>query len=154
MCLRQKIISLGNEEGCPYDENLVQKRFLHTIETGLRNNNIRSELRDNSLKRKSLDDGQLLKAVSEAVANETERSGKLYTKKRDTVVNSLNSSEIEKNDDLKKPRKENNLHLRLEELKLNQEKEIAAMRSDLLEIKSVLKSGTFSGDNFGNEKVR
>ena len=60
MCLRQKIISLGNEEGCPYDENLVQKRFLHTIETGLRNNNIRSDLRDSTLKKKFPDDGEFV----------------------------------------------------------------------------------------------
>ena len=46
MCLRQKIFVLGVEEGCPYEETLIQKRFLHTIETGLRNNNIRAELRD------------------------------------------------------------------------------------------------------------
>ena len=152
MCLRQKIFVLGVEEGCPYEETLIQKRFLHTIETGLRNNNIRAELRDFTLKRKDCSDEALLKAVTEAVANETERYGKLFIKKRESVVNSV---EVDKTGETQKIKKDNQLQIQIKELKLNQEKELAAMRTDLLEIKSVLNSGKIMGDNcgvFGNEK--
>ena len=79
MCLREKVISLSVEEGCAYDSHLENQRFSHTILTGLRNNNIRNELRI-FLKNKHFADEELLKVVTEAVANETEHSEK--TEKR------------------------------------------------------------------------
>ena len=78
MCLREKVI-LFVEKGCAYDSHLVNQRFSHTILTGLRNNNIRNELRI-FLKNKHFADEELLKVVTEAVANETEHSEK--TEKR------------------------------------------------------------------------
>ena len=46
MNLRQKVVDMSREEeDCPYDQNLVQGRFLHSLATGLRNNSVRSELR-------------------------------------------------------------------------------------------------------------
>ena len=61
MCLREKVVSLSAEEGCPCDRKLVCQRFSHTVLTWLRNNNIQNKLR--SL---SFSDEPLLKAVTEA----------------------------------------------------------------------------------------
>ena len=157
MCLRQKVITLGTEEGVEYEETLVQKRFLHTVETGLRNNNIRAEVRettgfykaqqklDKSVK---ITDEELLKVVTEAVSNENERSGKFSGLKRDTVTN-VNKIDSEKGNSVvgsDKVKKENGLQIQIQELKQNQEKELALLRSDLSEIKSALSSGSFSGN--------
>ena len=41
----EKVLILAKEGDCPYDEKLVRSRFLHAISTGIRNNNIRNNLR-------------------------------------------------------------------------------------------------------------
>ena len=132
MCLRQKVMDLGDEEGCPYDKKLVQTRFLHTLEVGIRNNNIRSELRE-SLCKVSISDEDLLKSVTEAVANETERTGKLARKPRDILINAVETDKV-----VEKKKKENTLQIQIQELKANQETELASLRNDLREIKSFL----------------
>ena len=142
MCLRQKVLDLGEEEGCPFDKKLVQTRFLHTLGVGIRNNNIRGELREILNNIKTLDE-DLLKSVTEAVANETERSGKLNIKKRDPVVNVVEADKT-----VEKKKRENHLQIQIQELKANQEKELAALRNDLQEIKSTL-ADNFSKQNSG-----
>ena len=70
---------------------MVNQRFPHTILTGLRNNNIRNELRI-FLKNKHFADEELLKVVTEAVANETEHSE--ITEKRNIVkINTVEYTE-------------------------------------------------------------
>ena len=124
MCLRQKILTLGVEEGSPYDENIIQRRFLHTIETGLRNTNIRYELREllTFSAVKPLTDEKLLRAVSEAIANDNKRSGKLSGRKRDfpPAIKAVQFSEKDpdmNSSELKKKR-ENQLQIQLQELKI------------------------------------
>ena len=65
---REKVLILAKEEDCPYDETLVQPRFLHAISTGIRNNNIRNDLH-HVLQNINISDEQLLQYVSEAVVN-------------------------------------------------------------------------------------
>ena len=81
MCMRQNVLTLPNEEGCPYDKKLLNKRFFHTMFTGLRNVNIRAESRENCKDNFSLSDEKLLKFASEVVSNESERNDKLNSKK-------------------------------------------------------------------------
>ena len=81
MSLRQKVLSLASEEACPYDHDFIQIRFLRAVSTGLRNNNIRSELRA-VLKEIKISDEDLFKTITEAVGNETERNDKFVIKKR------------------------------------------------------------------------
>ena len=45
MSLPQKILYISKEDNCGYSEALVQHRFLYAILVGLRNDNIRNELR-------------------------------------------------------------------------------------------------------------
>ena len=77
MCLRQKVLDLSKVEGCPYDENLLQKRFFHAMFTGLRNANIRVDLRERCQNNFSICDEDLLKLVSDVVSNETDRNEKI-----------------------------------------------------------------------------
>ena len=79
LVLRQKVLDLGEREGCPYDEKLVQTRFLRTLEVGIRNDNIRGELRS-IFSNVKISDGVLMKSVTDAVDHETERSTKLSLK--------------------------------------------------------------------------
>ena len=80
MALRQKVLSLVNEEACLNDPDFIQARFLCAISTELRNNNIRGELRA-VLKEIKISGEHLLKTVTEVVANENERNEKLVIKR-------------------------------------------------------------------------
>ena len=46
LCLRENVLSLLIEEKCPYDSERLNKTFFHTMFTGMRNLNIRDDLRD------------------------------------------------------------------------------------------------------------
>ena len=67
------MLILAKEEDCPYDEKLVQRRFLHAISTGIRNNNIRNDLR-HVLQNVNISNEHLLQLVSEAVVYNSERN--------------------------------------------------------------------------------
>ena len=131
LCLRQKVLTLAHEEGAPYEVAMVQKRLLHTIETGLKNNNIRSELLELSVldKYKKLSDEQLLKAVSEAMANENERIGKL-AKNREQNSAVLNVEDKSIHVEAKR-KKDCSFQIQIQELRTKQEKESAALRSNI-----------------------
>ena len=140
MCLREKVVSLSEEEGCPYDRKLVGQRFSHTVLTGLRNNNIRNELRS-FLKRKSFSDEALLKVVSEAVTNETEHFEK--TEKKNAKVNIIDAIADQGNDKFTKRGKDkdttqNPLPQQIKDMKLLHEQEMGAVKIELQEIKTLL----------------
>ena len=78
---REKVLVLAKEEDCPYDEKLVQFRFLHAILNGTQYNNIRDDLR-HVLLNVNISDEQLLKLISEAVVNNRERNENLHNVKR------------------------------------------------------------------------
>ena len=138
MCLREKVISLSEEEGCPYGRVPVSQRFSHTILTGLRSNNIRNELRS-FLKQKVFSDEELLKVVTEAVANETEYFSK--TEKKSAKIQSVVVEKplVEKT----KKEKDTPLPQQIQKIKLLQEREMSSVRTELQEIKSLL-HGTVS----------
>ena len=98
--MRQNVLTLSNEEGCPYDKKLLNKRFFHTMFTGFRNVNIRAELRGKCKDNFSLSDEKLLKFASEVVANESERNEKLNSKKG--IVNSVETEKKESGFEKKK----------------------------------------------------
>ena len=100
MCTRQKVLTLSNEEGCPYDKKLLNKRFFHTMFTGPRNVNIRAELREKCKDNFSSRDEKLLKFASEVVSNESERNDKLNTKKG--IVNLVETEKKESGFERKK----------------------------------------------------
>ena len=132
MCLREKVIILSAEEGCPYDVRLVSQKFAHTVLTGLRNNNIRSELR--SFLKTSFSDDELFKAVTEAVTNEHEFAQKTDKKTVRVITQTL---DVEK---LGKKVKKNNVSLpqQIEAMQLLHEQEMSVVKSELHEIKVLL----------------
>ena len=87
MCLRQKVFDLAREEGCPYEQNLLNKRMFHVMFTGLSNTNIRIDLRERCKNNINISDTKLLKLVSKVVANETERNEKFNKNK--PIVNAV-----------------------------------------------------------------
>ena len=134
MSLRQKVVMLASEEGCPYDSQLIQKRFFHAIFTGLKHNNIRHELQ-HVLKEGKISDEDLLREISLTVANELEHSMKTKVKSPNTgFVNNIDSNLPEKTVVKKKENplltEINKLSTQVNELS-NMKKEIADLRHEI-----------------------
>ena len=79
MALRDRVQALSEEEGNPWQPNVLTNRLYHTIFTGLKQNGIRMELHLD-IKAANLTDVEFLEKVSIAEANETERLEKVKTK--------------------------------------------------------------------------
>ena len=141
LCLKQKVITLSKEENCPYNEKALSQRFYKSMFTGLRNPNIRNELRElcNIQPGAPLPDDEVLMGyVAEVSANETEREEKLMSAKKvsldvNPVSMSTKSGKAEKS-------KENPFDL-INELRTNQEKtsaELKSLRSEYGDLKSIM----------------
>ena len=76
VALKKKVKNMCASEEIPFDLASVDSTFFRTIYTGLRQTNVRNELRQTLLDAAIADDDLLLE-VSEAQANETERLRKL-----------------------------------------------------------------------------
>ena len=126
MSLRQKVVLVSTEEQCPYDEHLVQTRFLHAVMTGLRNENVRHELKP-CLKTPNISDEEILSKLTEAVAEENEHQGKVATGKRTANVCSVI-------DDSSKKEECSKLRAEVTELKVKLERLSCAQR-DLEKLK-------------------
>ncbi|KAL6454997.1 hypothetical protein MHYP_G00365650 [Metynnis hypsauchen] len=92
--LRQKILfaSQESESGLKYDPGLVQNLFLHTVLTGLQNDNIKRDLQP-YLEQSDITDELLLERLNIACAYETERNNKrkMITPQRPVPVHSVHS---------------------------------------------------------------
>ena len=77
IALKQKVITLSRTEGNPYSLPQVNSTFFKALLTGLRQNNIRNELRP-ILQEATMSDQDLLVEVSSASATEKERLSKLH----------------------------------------------------------------------------
>ena len=88
--MRQK--ALNNEEDCLQDASFSKIRFLHPLETGIRNGNVRNGLHL-LLENRTTADEELLQCVTFAVSNESEQPEKLSNKKKsDTSIPLLTSN--------------------------------------------------------------
>ena len=131
MCLRQKVLQLSIEEGCAYNEKLLTKRFHQSMFSGIKNQNIRAELRENVPIGSKIEDEKVIKMVSDAVVNETEREVKFSI---NPSVKLIESSESSKGNREKKY----SLPEQIEEMKLSHKREMSALRADLNEIKTAI----------------
>lgn len=97
MDLRQKILFASREvdSSLKYDPALVQSLFMHTVLTGLQNDNIKSDLQPYLLQTNSSDE-LLLERLNIACANEKERQDKKKhtAPSRVTHVNTVQSNEV------------------------------------------------------------
>ena len=75
--LRQKVLFASKEAGAKisYDESLVQKLFLHSLETGLHQEAVRTELR-HFLQQPDITDESLIEQMNLIVSTETEHQKK------------------------------------------------------------------------------
>ena len=88
VALKKKVESMSQIEGIPVDADNLRTTFFKAMYTGLRQNNIRNELRQ-ILKEARISDQDLLMEVSLASANEKERLGKFNEEKVVAKVNKL-----------------------------------------------------------------
>ena len=84
MTLRQKILFVSREDPIPYDKPLVQRRFQQAVYTGLKNDNIRIQLRD-LLKTNNTSDEDILERLTLAVTDESEHREKFQLNKKPSV---------------------------------------------------------------------
>lgn len=131
---RQKVLIISEEEGFPYDPDLVKRRFFHAIVTGLRNPHIISELKPLLKKDCNISDEKLLENLNLAVADENERykkakyvgTNKIFVKENENGYSGQNDPQQKNNsvniqlDNLKKQVAEISLSL----AKNNRDKEI------------------------------
>ena len=77
MNMRQKVLFVSEEMDTrfQYSEPLVQTQFLHSVVTGLRNYNIRNEIK--SLLKDNMADEELLQHLNKAVSDEKEKQSKM-----------------------------------------------------------------------------
>ena len=135
MCLKERVIELSREDAYPIDVKMLSKDLFQSMFTGLRNPNIRSELRELCGKQTDVDDQLLTKYVSEAMANEDERQKKLMSAKLATA----NAVELEpQRHPEPKQHKRDNPFDKIEELRIKQEKDMSILRADFAEVKSAL----------------
>ena len=126
MNLRQKILFVSKEGDSrfEYNEELVQKQFLHSIVTGLRNDSIKSDIKP-LINSSFVTDEDLLESLNLAVSDENERQFKIK------VGSSCNAVEVVK---IKERKKDNPILKELQEMKA-QLNEVTAMKSDIEELK-------------------
>ena len=101
VALKRRVTKLSESGGVHVDRENLNATFYRTIYTGLKQTEIRNELRQ-VLKEADLDDSQLLREVSEAQAREEERLGKMgESSNRGVNINKLtlesDSDETESN---------------------------------------------------------
>ena len=122
LSMRENVLLLAKEEGCPFDKGLLQQLFLHAIWTGLKNN-IWNDLHP-TLENNKVSDEHLLQIVSEAVVNDSECHEKLSKEKRETKVNKIDNVD-------------NPLLNEIRAMKLEHSTELAAFRAEILQIKGL-----------------
>ena len=139
MCLKSRVIELSREERYPLDLMMLTKDLFKSMYTGLRNPNIRAELREMCAQhpnQSDIDDNLLTKYVSDAMANEEERQKKLISAKIASA--SVVETEAVRSSENKQHRQRDNPFDKIEELRISQEKEMSMLRADFAEVKTAL----------------
>ena len=95
MDMRNNIITLSEEEGCPFDATLVRKKFFHSLAVGFKTNSIRLALGP-TLKDVGMGDDKLMDEVSRAMAGDREHQSKLKNK---VLVNKLDARDADQRRD-------------------------------------------------------
>lgn len=91
MTLRQKIFFTSKEDGHPYSQQLVQRTFQQAVYTGLKNENLRSQLRI-LLKSENVLDDELLETLTAAVTDESEHTDKFNASRKDVKTAQVKAS--------------------------------------------------------------
>ena len=146
MVIRDRAMSRCIEEGCPLEPKYLHRKFLRSFSTGLRNGNVRNELRE--VLKSMPNDDELQDAIGEAVRGETERQTKMTNSKiaevaavgrgeKNDFQTAIKRGEVEK----KRERVDETTRSLMEELKIKHSNEIGSLRAEFNEMKSVIKAG-------------
>ena len=135
--LRRRVYTLGQEEGSNYDQNMLAKRSLQVIFGGLRDENVRSALRDRCKDDFSLEDKVIHKHASEIIAAEEERKLKLFGKTSDVMVHQV-TKRVDAEEHASSKKEKLNPFAKIEELRLENERRCDALQAELSEIKNIL----------------
>ena len=140
--LRNQVLSRSLEEGCKIDPGYLRQRFLKSFATGLRNGNIRNELRE-ALKGNP-SDNKIQELIAAAVRAETERAGKFSNMKGmevSAVERERSDFQIREGGRKKEEELANKMTKKMEEMQVQHRQEMGSLRSELMEIKTVFKTG-------------
>ena len=145
--LRKKVLKLGAEEGVVYDPNMLATTAFQVIFSGLRDENIRSSLRERCKNDHTIPDKLMVKHAGEVIAAEEERKLKLFGKEPEAEVQvSAVDRRVSFTDPLPSMKKEKlNPFARIEELRAEQEKRMEDMALELNEIKRLIISNNKKG---------
>ena len=140
MNLRQKVLFVSKEidNRMVYPESLVHSQFLRAIVTGLRNDNIRNEIKP--FLDDSMEDEELLEIMNKAISDESERATKM---KKSAGVNKVTPGDSDPCDSDEKPPPEVKPILKKDNPILA---EIRAMRAELKEVRGQKDELAFSFD--------
>ena len=160
MSLRQRVVSLSVEEGYPFDETLVRRRFFQAIHTGLKHNNLRVHLQA-ILKAGEVSDEELLHEISVASSVEQEHINKVKQKASVNEVSKVESpSQSSEKTETQKINKNSTLLSEINQLsaKMN---ELSSVHDEIQNIKKQLANLQFQSDqvsgknaNFGSRQCR
>ena len=159
--LRDKIIFASTEAGnrFNYPEELVRSTCWHTVVTGIRDDNIKNEIKA-ILSAKDPDDEELLEILNTAVSDEKERQGKF--KETAAKANLVEQKKLEatakrneESAETKPERKENPVVAELKEIKVAVN-EIKSVKNDVEILKEVVRnlSQNTNGNGGVNSKVQ
>ena len=121
--LRERIIELGEEEECPYERPFLQRHLLRALSVGIRDNNIRFDLKEVFSNREATDE-ELLKAITESVNRENERLSRMGSEPIVVASTSAKSKSSAEATSLEHKRKrENQMQVQIKELQAKSEKQ-------------------------------
>ena len=137
MSMRQKVLFISSEDPISYPQKLIQQKFLYTVLSGLRNNNIRNQLRPILLD-EDVEDTEILDALTKILTEENEHIEK-FKRKPDTPSVSSNAVSLDDNNEKKIERKENPILKEIQSLRADINS-LSALRSDVDELQTRMNS--------------
>ena len=133
--LKNRVFRLSEEEGTPFDANLMRKQFFKTLFSGLKNVNIRAEIKESCKTMAGGDflDKDLMEIVAEAMGNEALRAGNFTSSKEVNSVESCSISEDESRSSVQRKgkNKENLLPVQVDK----QKQDIDVLKAEVSELK-------------------
>lgn len=147
MNLSQVVLFVSSEEGSKvsYPESLVRHQLMQGIVTGLRNVNIRNDIKPVLTANPGMEDEDILQLLNQAISDEKERKARMKEtvivppKKASAAANQVNSHDapVERSE-----KKDHNPILKeLREMREAQVKEIGALKGDIQRLEQRYDSG-------------
>ena len=160
--LRRKVHSVGEEEGVTYDKLMLAKRSFEVIFSGLRDENIRSALRERCKDDFSLKDNVIHKYAAKIIVAEKERKLKLFGKgaKEEVEVKAIDTRDRADEEGSRGKKEKLNPFVKIEELRSEMKADKEEIRVELNEIKKLViannnaKGGTKGDNEDGDNKKK